>query len=453
MQTPGVSVRRSACDRCRGEKLRCLREGTDTCDRCAKANAQCITSPIYRMRNYSYPDNPRNRQRPDHNSNGLQTLSTNAPIDWPSEKTSTGFNALIMAPSPDPVDAWNSGYLTLGNLVWSYDDIDNPLSTSAAKPTAKSSSPGVPPRDNSWLPYCEEILEASSSEDLICFDPDVQNNEAIGSTYSYTEQLSKVNLKLVSLLKQISRGPPYVTFKTLIDTVCGEAGSPSEPNPLEDILNNTRHYLDVLNLIAIKLPQSSPNSAFDTSSTSAGYASTSASTPLSHDDSMQGSEPSEQQLSNTAVYHTQLDSSVLLVLLTCYIHILRLHVALFWHIQQYVQAISETDHRTIHPLPGLYGFNNFPLQSGNLQGMMIIQLVTNMFERMETLLGLPREFRIGTRENSHNGLIFNAGFSEIARALLLKEDGGRPEEGQGGIGALRKDIKKAKRLLRSHIAP
>jgi hypothetical protein len=111
MQTLGVSVRRSACDRCRGQKLRWLREGTDTCDRCAKANAQCITSPIYRMRNY-----------------------------------------------------------------------------------------------NSWLPYCEEILEASSSEDLICFDPDVQNNEAIGSTYSYTEQLSKVNLKLVSLLKQISRG-------------------------------------------------------------------------------------------------------------------------------------------------------------------------------------------------------------------------------------------------------
>ena len=84
---------------------------------------------------------------------------------------------------------------------------------------------------------------------------------------------------------------------------------------------------------------------------------------------------------------------------------------------------------------------------------MIIQLVANMFERMETLLGLPREFRIGTREDSHNGLIFNTGSSEIARALLLKEDGGRPEEGQGGIGALRKDIKKAKRLLRSHIAP
>jgi hypothetical protein len=85
--------------------------------------------------------------------------------------------------------------------------------------------------------------------------------------------------------------------------------------------------------------------------------------------------------------------------------------------------------------------------------MMIIQLVTNMFERMETLLGLPREFRIGTREDSHNGLIDKAKFSEIAKALLLKENGGRPEEGQGGIGALRKDMRKSKRLLRCHIAP
>lgn len=76
-----------------------------------------------------------------------------------------------------------------------------------------------------------------------------------------------------------------------------------------------------------------------------------------------------------------------------------------------------------------------------------------MFERMETVLGLPREFRIGTREDSHDGLINKAGFSEFTKALLLKENGGRPEEGQGGIMSLRKDMKKAKRLLRCHIAP
>jgi hypothetical protein len=316
------------------------------------------------MRSYSYSDNPRKRQRPDHNNNGLQTPSTIAPIDWPTEKPSTTFNGSLMDPSPDPVDAWNSGYLNLGNLLCSDNDIDNPLFTSVAKPPAKSPSLGIPPQDNSWLSYREEIFEASSSENLISSDPDVQNNDAIGGTYSYTEQLSKVNLKLVSLLKHIARGPPYVTFKTLIDVVCGEAGSPSEPTPLEEILNNTRHYLDVLSLIA-KLPRSSPNSAFDTSSTPAGYASTSASTPLSHDDSMQGSESSEQ-LSDMAVCHTQVDSSVLLLLLTCYIHTLRLHVALFWHIQQYIQAVSETDHRTIHPLPGLYGFSNFPLRTSSL---------------------------------------------------------------------------------------
>lgn len=47
----GASNRRSACDRCRGHKLRCLREGNDPqrCDRCVRANAKCLTTPSLRM--------------------------------------------------------------------------------------------------------------------------------------------------------------------------------------------------------------------------------------------------------------------------------------------------------------------------------------------------------------------------------------------------------------------
>src|SRR5215469_7796561 len=91
--TPGVSLRRSACDRCRGQKLRCLREGIDPggrCDRCAKADARCITSPIYRMRNYSVKDDTpavasRKRPRPDNSKQaeqfaGLQTPSATAAV-------------------------------------------------------------------------------------------------------------------------------------------------------------------------------------------------------------------------------------------------------------------------------------------------------------------------------------------------------------------------------------
>lgn len=86
---------------------------------------------------------------------------------------------------------------------------------------------------------------------------------------------------------------------------------------------------------------------------------------------------------------------------------------------------------------------------------MFIQMVTNTFERMESLLGLPREFHIGTRDAGGTGglLISGEGFVEVARSMLRKENAGRPEEGQGGIKSLRKSIKKAKRLLRDRIAP
>ena len=89
---------------------------------------------------------------------------------------------------------------------------------------------------------------------------------------------------------------------------------------------------------------------------------------------------------------------------------------------------------------------------------MFIQMVTNTFERMEILLGLPAEFHIGMTRYSEGGtgggFLNDGGFLEVARIMLRKEHAlGRPEEGQGGIKYLRKSIKKAKRLLRGRIAP
>ncbi|KAK8070710.1 C6 zinc finger domain protein [Apiospora hydei] len=80
------------------------------------------------------------------------------------------------------------------------------------------------------------------------------------------------------------------------------------------------------------------------------------------------------------------DSATVLLIITCYVHVLRLHVALFWHIQQDLQRASDAN-----KTHGVCQFGNIPLQSGNLQITMVIQLVTNAFERMEGILGLPSE--------------------------------------------------------------
>ncbi|KAK3940238.1 hypothetical protein QBC46DRAFT_261484, partial [Diplogelasinospora grovesii] len=72
---------------------------------------------------------------------------------------------------------------------------------------------------------------------------------------------------------------------------------------------------------------------------------------------------------------------------------------------------------------------------------------------LKSLLGLPRELRIGKREDGQDGLFRAKRFLEVAKTIIQKEDVGQPEEGKGGIRSLRKDMKKAKRLLRGRIAP
>jgi hypothetical protein len=84
---------------------------------------------------------------------------------------------------------------------------------------------------------------------------------------------------------------------------------------------------------------------------------------------------------------------------------------------------------------------------------MIIQLVTNMFERIENLLGLPSDLRIGTREDNHEGLLRTENFLDLAVSIIRKDEHGSPKQRRGGMQSLRQDIEKAKMLLCTRIAP
>lgn len=80
-------------------------------------------------------------------------------------------------------------------------------------------------------------------------------------------------------------------------------------------------------------------------------------------------------------------------------------------------------------------------------------MVTSLFERIEILLGLPREVRLGTRKEDTLGLFNGNGFMDITGPIMKKEEEGEPHHGKGGIKCLRQYIKKTKQLLRDGIAP
>jgi hypothetical protein len=92
------------------------------------------------------------------------------------------------------------------------------------------------------------------------------------------------------------------------------------------------------------------------------------------------------------------------------------------------------------------------LESGNLQTIILTQIVTSLFERLEALLGLPREFPIGGRKPESPGLFGQQGFMKTAGPILRMEEVGASDH-EGGMKALRRHIKRVKHLLKESIVP
>lgn len=88
-----------------------------------------------------------------------------------------------------------------------------------------------------------------------------------------------------------------------------------------------------------------------------------------------------------------------------------------------------------------------------MQTLVLIQIVTSLFERIELLLGLPKDFRISRRRADQNGLLSTPSHIHVVRFVLGKENDGTQPNGKGGIKALRKHIARAKQLLRERIPP
>ncbi|KAK7973730.1 4-coumarate-CoA ligase [Apiospora arundinis] len=336
-----------------------------------------------------------------------------------------------------------------------------------------------------------------------------QPNEPESESHNHMQMLTNINLDLATQLKQVTQ--PHINLRTLISPSSGNS-DPSSNTVLESILNLTQEFLHILDVISGAPNTPLPTPAIPTTSWSTGTSygggytsgSENASSISAYDESDMNS-PSDSsgithyaspasssnmsppppsaatitgfshgRSSSPSLTTRTTDPAAVLLMITCYVHVLRIYVALFWHIQQHLQrAVANPDERAIDQ------FGSFPLQSGNLQVAMVIKLVTNTFERMEATLGLPSELCLGgggsssnyynnntaydneqqqqlLRPNNHyhhhegGGMLGDEGLLDVARTIISKEDAGRPEEGKGGIRSLRRDIMQARHLLRGY---
>lgn len=468
------SSRRSACDRCRGQKLGCSREGNDPsgrCDRCAKADAKCLTTPIYHMRHCTFaghdtdgrstksmsttkssgtmavsPLKRRRRHSDDRDARdeskrqqgrGKMPLQVDPQVETTSGRTFAEQSQARPSASPAGLTP------AFATFEWpSLDAFGKPDQGAGARSRSSHVSPpgwspimemeagsaqlshphrGSPPRPQTlatpgWdvsgfaisdylagdltnkngvgddahlpgLPWPQNVQEGDILEQSPLVNPDLwelglpTNTSSTEEThYRRMEDLSRVNLELATQLRRLVNSPPDGTLRKLIAVECERPGGAAAATTplLGDILNSTRSYLDVLAAATDSraLPDQSPGNFLDMLHAAHAPPSVSshhyrkAASSSSSSSRMSISSPSSPDLaastppsSTSPAPKPAPDPSMMSLALICYVHILRLHVAVFAHIWRYLENVADTDHGTMTPISGFCGSDECRLRT------------------------------------------------------------------------------------------
>lgn len=100
-------------------------------------------------------------------------------------------------------------------------------------------------------------------------------------------------------------------------------------------------------------------------------------------------------------------------------------------------------------LPGIR-YSEFPVDSGNLQTMLLIQITLHLVGHMEKVLGLPREFRVQEVGGEYNGILSSEVGLRLLRMVVGDVSVGEEIGDAGGGSSGGVDWKELK-LLRSSI--
>ncbi|KAI1411742.1 hypothetical protein F5Y13DRAFT_200729 [Hypoxylon sp. FL1857] len=472
----GIPPRRSACDRCKGQKLKCVREpGQDRCCRCTRAGVGCLTTPGFRFRHISGDgtgsgsgsgSRQRLRQEDQKQSDLVPSTSQNVETSLADVLTNTGntHDPLYL-----PTGVTGSWELGARGFVFS-DDIDGNLNSL----DLKANKDNTPANNQSKTATAPTLHSKSSSEGASCQEgqgddwynvapffpanvilPQDHNSQVNGgiSEDVHIQRLSRMNFKLATLLSHLSQGFPTVTIGTLV--------SPSNEcsmTPIHNVADSTREFIDILRALSElnhqSMISSSSEGPFPRSQKSMPLGNTNIS--VAAGDRFPVYKPSQANPPTTATAAdgrvSDLNATILLLITTSYIHISRLYLVFFAHFYEFIRKLSGSGEPSLYAIPEI-GFNIPALESGNVQATLFIEIVNNLFQRMEDLLGIPSELRIGPRGTDNGGLLSEEGFAETLRMMVSREELlYLPEYGKGGARALRKYIKKTKQLWEEHKA-
>lgn len=467
---------RLACDRCRSQKLRCTQDkdstSSATCQRCHRAKVQCIYSQRTRCGNHSKPivpsdavkvptnDRERKRQRPATTNSPIESVSKTNEHSLPILSDDFGAQQILRTEYPD--NQWmryeNSDLSSLSSRQDSSHQDGFTSDANTVDEFLDGASLGQYPcpdqntTSNDLRSLLEKSMRFTFSTGGRQLDGDAQNFTPVTDEFSGFNGIatpqSSINrndsdsctYKLIALAMKLHQQLCLINHEHWVkDTLLSEIKM--RDYPIGDILHRSHELINIL---------------------------LSASPTLSH---------------------RGVEVPLALLVLNCYVSLVRIYSAVFLHLSQYLRAVPsfQLPGSTFHPFDDL-AFEELlqPSNKSYNRTYAAFHMLLRTLGRVEETIGVPDQFRcVSSRPTSpgqggekstvwgheksicevdmmssrdhlfHSNPSGNTGTppnglldAKLVEAVLTQEDLISSSSDDGGLGLLHKHIEEVKRALR-----
>lgn len=498
-ETHAQSPKRFACDRCREHKLRCPREDQtgQTCARCLRAGTTCVTSnlrPLGRparkiTTGKGREGRPRKNLRgqsgaaDDKNNLLFDTDAVQDPFNLfgATEKRPGAGRADIPSEDPGAFDANSSSAFGLDPaILLGLSGVSDDFLGSGL---LNGQSPfGVPSLNDTHFPspgdaengYADTSNRPSAQRQYLGdesnhrLDPDslraadsAKQPRKIMTSADTTQRLSVLIASMGIQLERLKTAPWSVT---LVNIVCANQGQEAaNSNPLGEVLQTTSEFVHVLQTIALKT--SSTDQSGSTFQSQTSYPTTVSSSaveiycsrlatnlnnavqPLHISSSPFVQMRTSELINPSPSNHFKPDIPTALVILTCYIQIIQIYDILFSRVYESLSEMSHQSISSLQSVPGLQ-LGGFPVQYGNLQVKILVQVIMHLLVHIERLLGTSAEFRLDPSRGTNDGIFSSSELTALLRMVMSQTDGQESDGmGVGYIPSLRENMKNIQQIL------
>lgn len=429
---------RLACDRCRGQKLRCLRVGRsqndEACARCQRAGALCVTSSPRRLGRPRITASGRGASVSSEFAQGHREYDS-PDLQTPSWRTA----GLVNATTGNVLDnfpTWLHGVTRPGSA-----SIRNDSITESRIPTNPDSFL------NFQVPTIDDLLQTADASlntpDGRLFDDLAIMTGKGGDQSPQQDHMADAIIRLSQLNESLAR------HKFQIEThpwgvppdqrLCAGTASEVETHPVAQALQSASEYIAILEWLVSLSTWSNASPA--TEPVCLG--------PLGSDTShcdLSPSPLSPRPEGSNAEGMYPFSRTVMLLLLSSYLQIIELYSSVFGHMCQVLREIP--DRVSFFQRSSEFRVAGIPPMKAQLYIRIMVQVSENHLHSIERLMGLPPELYLSTQPFCIKGIFSGVDSSGLLRAALGQADEGQERDSATSlVASLKENLQSLHRLL------